>query len=68
MYVMGPCVLCKRVFGFNPDKVPSFKVNGRREPCCEECLNEANELRKANGLEPFPPALPGAYEAQETPW
>lgn len=60
--MIGPCVLCKRPFSFNPMKVPSFKVNGIKEPCCEPCLDRANAMRKAAGLEPFPPPLPGAYD------
>jgi len=49
-------------FGFNPVKVPSFMVKGHREPCCATCLDKANITRKAHGLPPFPPPLPGAYD------
>jgi hypothetical protein len=32
MSVVGKCLCCPRVFGFNPHKVPSFRVEGVREP------------------------------------
>ena len=61
LFMLAPCVSCNKPFGFNPDKVPSLLIAGVREPVCEECVNRANPLRKANGLPPIVP-LPGAYE------
>ena len=58
---IGPCVACRQVFEFNPVKVPSIVVDGRREPICQACVDEANPTRIQNGLEPIVP-LPGAYE------
>jgi hypothetical protein len=54
MYAMGygPCVGCGRVFGYNPIHVPSIRINGEREPICRECIEAANPVRIANGLEP----------------
>ena len=59
--VYGPCVACKVPFGFNPNRVPSVRVNGEREPICRACVERANPLRVAKGLEPIR-ILPDAYE------
>ena len=64
MWVTGPCAACGRLFDFNADKVPSVRVNGKREPVCEDCMTTVNAKRQAMGLEPFP-ILPGAYEPEE---
>jgi hypothetical protein len=60
----GTCCGCKRIFGFNPVRVPSMAVNGSKEPICQECVNVANPRRIANGLDPIVP-LPDAYGACE---
>jgi hypothetical protein len=60
--VHGACFGCSRAFAFHPNKVPSINIAGSREPICIDCVNLANPLRIANGLEPITP-LPGAYEA-----
>lgn len=59
--VIAPCINCGQIFGFNPHKVPSTKINGVREPVCQSCLVVWNAQRVAAGLEAIP-ALPGAYE------
>ena len=64
LIAMAPCFGCKRVFSFNPDLVPSIRVQGNREPICAACVARANPLRIANGLEPIQ-VLPGAYEESE---
>lgn len=64
MHAMSNCFACKQLFTYNPDLVPSIRVNGSREPICQSCVDRVNPMRKANGLEPIVP-LPGAYEAQE---
>jgi hypothetical protein len=66
MSVIGPCYGCGRVFSFNADWVPSVIVNGQREPICLACVERANPLRIASGLEPIKPH-PDAYEPQEVP-
>jgi hypothetical protein len=58
---MSACVGCKRVFMYNPHKVPSIRHNGFREPVCRECIEHANPIRVKNGLEPFN-IDPQAYE------
>jgi hypothetical protein len=57
---MSPCYGCGKVFGYNPMKVPSIKVNGNKEPICLDCIERTNPRRIANGLEPIIPA-PDAY-------
>lgn len=64
MTCMAPCVACERVFSFNPDLVPSVTIDGVREPVCQACVDRANPLRIAGGLEPIR-VMPGAYDAQE---
>jgi len=57
----GPCYGCKRLFGFNPVRVPSVVVDGEKYPICADCVARVNPLRIANGLAPIAP-LPGAYD------
>jgi len=64
MLATAPCVHCKQLFSFNPDLVPSVRVNGIKEPICKACVLWANPKRIAKGLEPIR-ILPGAYEPQE---
>jgi hypothetical protein len=59
--VMSPCFGCGRPFAYNPHRVPSVTVNGRREPICQHCLTIVNPRRRANGLPEIVP-LPDAYE------
>jgi len=62
VYVTGPCAGCRRVFAFNPFRVPSVPtVHGTREPICVECVALVNPARIANGLDPIVPH-PRAYE------
>lgn len=58
---MSPCYQCKRVFSYNPHFVPSLTVYGTREPFCRDCIERANPIRVAKGLEPIVPH-PQAYE------
>jgi hypothetical protein len=60
----GYCVNCGQVFSFNPNKVPSIRVHGERQPICKDCIERANPQRIANGLEPIH-ILPGAYDAAD---
>jgi len=64
MLAMGQCCVCRLVFTFNPERVPSCVVNGTREPICLPCVKRANPLRVAKGL-PAITILPGAYDAEE---
>ena len=58
----GQCAHCRQTFAFNPIAVPSVRVNGVREPICKGCIEWANPLRKAKGLEEIV-VKKGAYEA-----
>lgn len=61
------CALCGRPFGFNPNLVPSIRKTpgGPKEPVCSGCHERANQIRVENGLEPWPPPMPGAYEGAD---
>jgi hypothetical protein len=59
---MGSCYSCHKPFSFNPLRVPSLRVNGVREPICQECVDKVNPMRIANGLPPIVPAR-DAYDA-----
>ena len=61
---LSPCVGCGIIFSYSPTKVPSIRVNGVREPICENCVARANPQRIANGLDPIV-VRPGAYEADD---
>jgi hypothetical protein len=64
MFATGDCCVCHRLCTFNPELVPSIRVNGEREPVCADCIASANPKRQAAGLPPFV-VLPGAYEPME---
>jgi len=59
---MAPCYGCHRPFSFNPNLVPSIRINDVRQPICQDCVEQANPLRERNGL-PKIEILPGAYDA-----
>jgi hypothetical protein len=66
MLCFGNCICCKRVFGFNPNKVPSVRIplgTGPREPICRDCVNAANPRRVRNELAPIP-VHEDAYEPE----
>lgn len=59
---MSGCLCCGNTFGYNPVRVPSFRVAGTRRPICKRCMGIINDKRKAAGVEPF--VIPDdAYEA-----
>ncbi len=64
MIAMGACIGCKQPFSFNPDHVPSIRINGNREPICANCVDRVNPIRRRNGLEPIVPHA-DAYGPQE---
>jgi hypothetical protein len=55
------CYACQMPFMFNPNLVPSLRVEGVRQPVCRECVERANPERIKRGLEPIT-VLPGAYD------
>lgn len=71
IFISAPCLACKRIFSFHPQKVPSHRDNtGHRQPICRYCVNLANPKRIANGLDPIE-VKPGAYEPapqEEVDW
>jgi hypothetical protein len=66
----APCLRCGRHFHFNPLRVPSMVVDGKREPLCRSCVEWANPIRAAKGL-PVWTIHADSYDAvdeQEIPW
>lgn len=61
MFVIGDCVACKSLITFNPDHVPSLRVNGVREPLCKACFDRWNELHRVSKGLPPEPLHPEAY-------
>jgi len=57
----APCANCGVSFGCNPNKVPSVRIDGVREPICLVCIGLLNAERRDMGLLPFVPE-PDAYE------
>jgi len=66
MIVHGSCVGCNAFIAFNPEWVPSIRVNNKREPLCRACHSKWNEIhRTSKGLKPV--ALhPQAYKPEVT--
>jgi hypothetical protein len=62
VFATSACVGCRRIFSYNPMRVPSLTINGSREPICQACVERVNPARIKNGLPPIVP-LPDAYEA-----
>ena len=60
-FCMGHCVACKKPFSFNPMKIPSVRINGKREPICKSCVEIANVQRKELGIALIIPAF-DAYD------
>jgi len=52
-FVHGPCCVCKQPMSYHPHRVPSIRIDGEREPVCQNCVAIANPRRIAKGLKPF---------------
>jgi hypothetical protein len=61
VYGTSACFGCRRIFSYNPHRVPSIPIEGDRKPICQDCVEQANPERIKRGLEPIVP-LPGAYD------
>lgn len=68
-FCLAPCVSCGTPFTFNPERVPSLRVNaegqpdpaGTRQPVCRTCWDRRQAYRREHNL-PEEHLLPGAYE------
>ena len=70
VFLTSACFLCRRLFSYNPVRVPSLPVHGRREPLCRACVEAANTVRATKGL-PTWTIHPDSYspvDEQEVPW
>ncbi len=75
MIAMGICFNCGGFFTFNPERVPSIRIRrdgsgnlvqdpeATKEPICRSCVERANPIRIARGLQPIE-ILDGAYDPQ----
>ena len=62
----GECIGCRRLFHFNPLRVPSISIDGRpREPICAACVVRVNPQRRKNGLAEIVPAADAYAEIDE---
>lgn len=61
--VTSACAVCGEVISYNPNRVPSVRVRGEREPVCRPCIEAANPVRVSRGLDPIT-IHPNAYEAE----
>lgn len=61
VFCHSACFSCGKPFAYNPNKVPSIRINGAREPICQTCVDIANPIRIKNGLSVIVPH-PDAYE------
>jgi hypothetical protein len=60
LVVYGVCIACSGAFWYDPELVPSTRVEGDKEPVCSACVEGLNRKRIAAGLDPVL-VLPGAY-------
>jgi hypothetical protein len=61
--IIGNCICCKRIFSYNPHRVPSTSaITGTKEPICSVCIDAINIKRIEQGL-PLWPVFEDAYEA-----
>lgn len=75
LFAFGRCWSCRRVFTFDPDRVPSIPIDPAtnlpsdlggdpaavvRQPICRDCVDLSNDRRNRDGLDPIV-VLPGAY-------
>lgn len=62
MYCHSRCAGCRALIAYNPDLVPSLKINGERQAICLVCLTRWSEIHcPDNPVVPHP----DAYEPQE---
>lgn len=65
MIAMTMCHGCKKLFTFNPDRVPVVQFeDGESGPICKNCLELSNENLARQGM-PLLYFLPGAYDPLE---
>lgn len=60
MFAIGDCAACGNRMGYNPNHVPSIRVNGVREPLCRFCAEKWGEIHNQTVV-----IHPDAYEPEE---
>lgn len=61
MIGFGPCVVCRRVFAFDVDRVPSWAG----KPICRSCLRDVNARKRERGMPEWKEPA-GAYPLDDT--
>ncbi len=63
-WIVGECVGCGNLIHFNPNRVPSIRVNGEREPLCRSYFNKWNLFHRVSKGLPDYPLDPNAYKPE----
>lgn len=66
LFATGPCIICRTVFTFNAEKVPSMEYAGAKRPVCEPCVPAVNDELERLGRSDRLTVLPGSYGIQDT--
>jgi len=64
MICTSHCAGCGELISYNPNRVPSIRVNGEKEALCLECATRVNQNRVKEGKDACF-IHPDAYEAEE---
>ena len=48
VFMTSPCVNCQKIISFNPNKVPSLIIDGKREPLCKGCFYKWKKYHKSD--------------------
>ena len=65
LFVHGFCAACHKSIAYNPERVPSVRIDGTREAICVACHARWNIIhRTSKGLAPVAPH-PDAYKPLE---
>ena len=59
--VTGSCIGCQKLFGYNPHRVPSIRIDGVRQAICRSCAGIVQDNQRRDGLD-VTEIHPEAYE------
>lgn len=65
MLAHGYCIACGRPITYNPNHVPSLRIDGVRHAICRHCHREWNRFHRVEKGLPEVPLHPLAYEPEE---
>jgi hypothetical protein len=61
MFCMSECAACRKMISYNPEFVPSLRLNGVKEAICEGCFVRWNTIHRTDKGLPAVPLHPQAY-------